>query len=185
MNDMKNHILTAIALFAMAACGQAQQPSDYTISSDGIGTIKLGAEATSLPASCDGLYDRLEVVTAEDDWGDTYEYKTAFSGDKAVCNIYYWDNKVYAIHVVSPALSTENGLTCNSAATEIFDKGGEVEVTNDGTLYVVCDGVRFEVNDLTKQGQDKRARAYYGEDPTFSAADFAANAKASKIYIFE
>lgn len=168
----------------MTACSQAKQDTDYTISPEGIGAITLGAEAASLPASCDGLYDRIEDVTAKDDWGDTYEYKTAYSGDTAVCNIYYWDNKVYAIHIVSPALSTESGLTCNSTATEIFDKGGQVEVTNDGTVYVVCDGVRFEVNNLTRQGQDKVLHAYFGGDPTFSAADFAENAQASKIYIF-
>lgn len=182
---MKNLFLTAIALFALTAYSQAQQPSDYTISPDGIGAIKLGAEVTSLPASCEGLYDRLETITAEDDWGETYEYRRAFSGDSTLFDIYYWDNKVYAIHIVSPTLSTENGLTCNSAATDIFDNGGRVEVTNDGTLYVVCDGVRFEVEGITKQGQDKQQRAYYGENPTFSVADFAANAKAVKIYIFE
>lgn len=166
----------------MASCGQAQQPSDNTISGEGIGVIKLGIDPTSLPAACDGLYDRIEVIVEEDLW-DTYEYRRAFSGDDAVCDIYYYNNKISGIKVVSPEFKTENGLTCNSTVADLFAKGGKVEVTNDGYLYIVCDKLRFDVEGLTKKGQDKQTRAYYGEEQTFSAADFTANAKAKAITI--
>lgn len=169
----------------MASCGQAQQPSDNTISAEGIGVIKLGMEPTSLPDFCDGLYDRIEVIVEEDLW-DTYEYRRAFSGDDAVCDIYYYDNKISGIKVVSPQFKTENGLTCNSTVTDLFDKGGKVKVDEGNYLYlcIVCDELSFDVvEDLTQKGYDKMVRACGGENLTFSAADFKANAKAKAITI--
>lgn len=182
---MKNKLFIVIATIALASCGAKAETPVYTVTAEGVGPITLGTEISALPSSCDGLYDRIDTRTEVNEWEDPYTYYAAYAGNEIVCEIYEWNGRVTSAKIVSPRFATESGLTCHSTVRDIFAAGGSVEVSNDGALTMVCDGVRFEVGGLTDGGQQKVLQAYYGRECKFTEADFADGADAMAIIVTE
>ena len=140
---MKKIFLMAVMVLMMAVSTSAQKESeDIIITSEGVGPIKIGMTASQLPASVDGLYDKIVEENS-----DMVLYSFYFNGETVM--ITNGDGNIALIEVF-PALqnvSTIDGVHPGMTATDFKGKSGwnqtsEETFEKDGvTVYLQFDEI--------------------------------------------
>ena len=175
----KKSIALLIGVFFSICTSFVVSAKDYVFTVDGIGDIKVGTKMSSLPKQVSGLYDKIEFaveeVSGEGGYEDTVHLYRVLSGREVVLKIYPDKGKVNSIDVVSKRIKTANGLSLASTASELFAAGAHAVAWNDGSVCIVCDGVLFLDQPLSKTGMKKAEQAYLGENVKFEASDFTGN----------
>ena len=159
------------------------------ITSQGIGKIKIGAKIDKLPKTVSGLYDKLVMEEEEEFYeggdSDIVTLYKAYSGDQLIFTIRPYDGKVYGIEVNDASVTTQNGLSLASTPAELLEAGAKTHIDNDGYEGLLCDGVLFICNELTRSGVKKAEEAYAsGLDVEMTASDFKADSHPTSIRVW-
>ena len=177
--------LFSVILLALSSPAQAQ----IKLESNGFGPIRLGSVISKLPKSADGIYDCIDkvVISAEmsmDDF-DTIEYHIKSKGED-IAILTEFEGKIYSMDIVSTKLVSPSGLSLNTTASQLLDKGAKTHCDNSGYVGLVINGFLFRDMDLSKSGQKKAEIAYLdGSDQVFNKTDYVSGTKPKRITIAE
>lgn len=140
---MKKNLLLALAFLMMAVSACSQKESDgVVITSEGVGPIKIGMTASQLPASVNGLYDKIVEENS-----DMVLYSFYLNGETVMTT--NGDESIALIEVF-PALqkvSTTDGVHPGMTAADFKEKTGwnktsEETFEKDGvTVYLQFDEI--------------------------------------------
>ena len=166
------------SVFLLAAC---MSSDNNTLQTDGFGPIRLGAEIKSLPASSEGLYDRIIPEFIEEyDW-EGYVYHVESAGER-IATLTEDGGRIHAIDIHSDKLQTADGYGLHDTVAEILAAGGIASCDNYGFEGLLLKGMLYSGMELSPSGQKKAEIAYLdGLDQTFSEEDFIPGTHPTKI----
>lgn len=139
--------------------GTSDTSGDLVLNDKGLGSITLGMEKGSIPASAPGLYDSKSYTRINhDEFLDCPEsidgYYTCKLNGKSTCHIYVdTTGKVCGIYVTAPAIESADGVKVGMSTSSIKKTPGshfETDDLSDETFYYGKSGVTHLVDGSNK-----------------------------------
>jgi hypothetical protein len=138
------------------------EPSKFTLTKEGVGPLKIGMPAASIPAKVAGLYDRMETMVEPYDYdnpdaGSWTQYRF-YSGNEWVLSAQS-DNKgnraLHTIEVLSPAIATPEGVYNGMPMSEVLKMQGlSVDFDHYSSPEILLNGIIINANgQLTEKGE--------------------------------
>lgn len=176
----RNILIYIAACFLM--CLSCTQKTDYTLTANRFGPIRLGKAISQLPESMKGVYDRMEPIEREFEGCIDYNH-ALFEGDKQVAELVenHLGEVVYIV-VLSDKYRTASGFGISSTIEELFAAGAKELILNDGFDGLLLEGMLFDGMELSESGWKKAEECYLkGIDIPFDLSDFVPGTHPERI----
>lgn len=181
MKRLSYFVVLAIMSIAgtLTACGQ-----EFTVEAEGIGPVKIGANAKNLPKQVAGLYDEIALMQDYDEFEDEYIYSYTYklNGEDMLGAMANEAGEIYLVSAYSEKLRTKSGAYHTMKARDFIQLQGVKVILKPEADY---DRVSFEIDGIpvslsqagfTASGQAKcDAALKSGNAPQFTPNDFEAD----------
>ena len=156
-----------------------------TLTPNGFGPVRIGAEIEKIPKSAAGLYDTIEEEMIEAFDYEGVEYHLMLEGEK-IATLIEDRGRIHAIQVFSDKVRTADGFGLQKTATDILAAGGTAYCDNYGFEGLLFRGMLFSYMELTPSGQKKAEEAYLdGTNQIFDESDFKSGTRPGMITLME
>ena len=178
--------LAMIALCITSCGNKSKSESNFTTTSTGVGPIQLGLAVGGIPASFAGLYDSFTTEKIIDEMDGNYSVlHFILSGTTVVNANIYFEDKIGTIEILGENISSEDGVHPGTTVQELFDKGAEGQMMNNGEFTVKLGDIGYQVSGLTEAGEKKLEVGYLtGDLEPVTAQDFKSDAKVTGFFIY-
>lgn len=182
MKNLLSTLLVAVAVL-FAQCGASAQK--FVLEPDGVGPIRVGVNANTLPESVAGLYDSRQLLEEYDDMEDEYYYNCYFNlgGDVKVIANLSEDGEILYVRTSGSDIRSKSGAYDPMPAREfILLAGIKTSVFPERDYFQIhfeIDGldVLIDYYNFSAEGQKKYDAALNtGVAPKFVPSDFTSEA---------
>lgn len=187
---MKIKLFALLCVAALSfSCGTKEAPK-FAIEETGVGIVKIGTNATELPKSAEGIYDRVERESFFNDHDDCNQVNYLFyNGNDVVISADCSDDDIIdGVIVMSPNFEAPQGVKVGMPVKELFDISTLKHVfTNTGDFYYLYGDEKYvvRVSDYNEKGNAKLEEGYLkGTDVDITIDDYKDDAKVVSISIY-
>ncbi len=179
MKKLLSTLLVAVALL-FAQCNASAQK--FVLEPDGVGPVRVGVNANSLPEAVAGLYDSRQLLEEYDEMEDEYYYTCYFqlNGESQVIASVTEDGEILYVRTSGSAIRSKSGAYDPMPAREFILLPGITTTVHPERDYFQIgfkiDGldVLIDYYNFSAEGQKKYDAALRtGVAPKFVPADFA------------